>query len=614
MQERIQSITDRLASLQERLGSGNITEEQRQQILPQAQEMKSIVANLRERDFSELLNTDSIPTLDVPDVGGSEMTSLIAAQGIRLPAEEQLAKMADNREAQLGVDKESLIAARQERTRLGQEATDVMRDVDMEGFLRGELGRQVDPLTDKQMQSIESTRALQMQLTQIQSERAGALGAIGQMNVSTPFLTGMQNRVAQSYDRREANIMAQIGTESAYLQALSGMKAEARAQVSMLADAYTYDTEMELRAIETLMNVKQAEIAELDRDVQNAMQEQQRYWENQLQWERQQYTTVLDRMIEFPEAGIKPTDSLEDMATKVSSWLGMQPDARVEGLAEQFPFLDIKPTDSYWDAINKIGEYQQSLPPDAPELFGGQDTGYFTWQYDGDGNWRAVQVIGGKSVGAAKPITARDGDRTLQWDPSTNTWRPISASGESLSTDARMTLENPHHFLTLNDNQQRDVNRELWNAGYLKDTAPEAYRLAVMDDVVRKYNEGRDRFIRNFIKEHGRPPTAVATTDGNKANAVNNAIDRRWRNEMSPLRDIITPVPLPSFIDRVKGAINPNWTTKQKEVVAAQEVAREMKERHGIDLLENTTRRTITAVKRDPRANELLQQALNAVK
>ena len=325
MQERIQSITERMNRIQDTLGSNTLSDDQKTQLRPEFESLQAAIARLRDRSFSEVVESGTTPSIAPPDVQRDNMDAIRATDSMVFPAEDQLRELAERRDRQLGLDQKALTTARDERGQLAGEAADIMRGSDLEGLIRGEMGQRIDPLRDKQMMALENVRAYQHQLTQLQNERAGALGAIGQQAISTPFLTAQQNRVAQAYDRREAVLTAQVGTETAYMQALSGMKQEARAQIGMIADAYTYDTEMELRAIETLMNVKQAEIAELDRDVQQAIQEQQRYWENELNHQREEYRTVLNMMVEMPGAGIRPGDTVTEAFTKTVDWLNKQP-------------------------------------------------------------------------------------------------------------------------------------------------------------------------------------------------------------------------------------------------------------------------------------------------
>ncbi len=384
---------------------GNLTDEQRQQALGTVQQMQEKLASLRARDFTQI---DRTPSLAIPEVPREDIGAVNAMQRIEAETTEDfLARQAEERRHQLGLDTAEMDRLKEARKDLTEEHTKITEERKVEPVVRKEMADRIDPLTDLQLQSIEKARAYSHQLAQIQQDRAAALSAVSQMNISTPFLRGEQARVQEAFDRREASLAATLGAETAYTQALSGMQDQARANIGMIVNAFTYDTELELRRIEQFQQLNREEIAELDRDIVDSINETRRYWEDQLNQERTERQSVLKMMINYTQSGIQPEDSLEDAATKLAQWLNIQPDARVEDLILQYPGAGIEEGDTFAEAINKIN--QLPTQPDAPRVFGGAAEGRFEQYFNPQtGQWEYRQITGGLGYASSKTGTSTE--------------------------------------------------------------------------------------------------------------------------------------------------------------------------------------------------------------
>ena len=139
---------------------------------------------------------------------------------------------------------------------------------------------------EQQRQTFQEITQLQQTATTLIEGRDAAITALGQMAVATPFISGQQARVAESYDRRISTVSALIGAKSAYAEAVAGNINQARAFIGDIVNAYTYDTQLELNRISMFLDLNREEISMLDTEYQNALNESQRYWENQLAEER----------------------------------------------------------------------------------------------------------------------------------------------------------------------------------------------------------------------------------------------------------------------------------------------------------------------------------------
>jgi len=268
---------------------------------------------------------------------------------------EQLEEERQSRVDELEKEKE---VVKEERTSLVDKLKDyfVSREP-TEDIIRKEMDAfGITKQLEQQRQTFQEITQLQQTATTLIEGRDAAITALGQMAVATPFISGQQARVAESYDRRISTVSALIGAKSAYAEAVAGNINQARAFIGDIVNAYTYDTQLELNRISMFLDLNRDEISMLDTEYQNALNESQRYWENQLAEERAEREAVLNLSLSFLEAGISLDDSLEDALEKTKQWTMIQPDANVRSLMAQYPTAGIKESDSFTQAINKIAK------------------------------------------------------------------------------------------------------------------------------------------------------------------------------------------------------------------------------------------------------------------
>ncbi len=253
----------------------------------------------------------------------------------------------------------------------------------------------------RQQTILDTIMQTRQQAVTLQEQRGAAIAVLEQQGTS-PYLTGQQARIAESFDRRINTLAAQEAAQVAHYQAEQGNVQQARGLVSDIVDAMTYDTNLELTKMQTFLDINKDEISMLDTSIQRDLQETTRQLENQLNQEKQERTAVLELSLTHFNAGISPNDTLENAVVKAQQWLNIQPDARVEDLMAQFPTAGIDSKDTFAEAITKIARMPQAPAgtPKAPQVFGGQQTGYFSWTQDAQGNWVPQQVVGGTSGGS----------------------------------------------------------------------------------------------------------------------------------------------------------------------------------------------------------------------
>lgn len=269
--------------------------------------------------------------------------------------------------------------------------------------LQQEFG--IQAMRQMQQQTLDSAMALRNQAILLSEQRDAAIGTLMQQGRS-PYLSAQQARIAESFDRRINTLAAQEATQVALFQAQQGQIDQARALVSDIVNAMTYDTNLELTKMQMFLDINRDEISMLDTSIQRDLNEVTRQLENELNQERQERTAVLELMLQYNSAGISANDTLENAVIKSQQWLGIQPDASAMQIVSSYPsaFADLSPQEieklSVAEAITRVARMPQAASK--PQVFGGQQTGYFAWTQDAQGNWVAQQVIPG-TAGITKP-------------------------------------------------------------------------------------------------------------------------------------------------------------------------------------------------------------------
>ena len=364
MPERIRRAREQIQELAPRIGE--LSPDKQRAAQEMLQRARKTIERLQDRDVADIIEAgERVPALEPIEPPRDDMEAVRAAERAQLPAEEALQRMVEDRREMIDPMRRERDTAREERRDLAEEQRRMARERAVEPIVREEMAERIDPLRDEQLQALEQVRAYRSQLAQVQNERAAALGMVEQRSVATPYLTGEQERISRAYDRREAMLTAKTQAENAHVQALSGMKEQARANISQIVNAYTYDTELELRSLENLQQVKSEEIAELDRDIQESFQFVVQEKRQQLERERQDRDAVLNMMVQYERAGVNPDDDVSTAAKKVSQWIGAQPAPEIQELMVNFPDAGINRQDTMEDALEKIS----SLPdPDVRQL------------------------------------------------------------------------------------------------------------------------------------------------------------------------------------------------------------------------------------------------------
>ena len=263
----------------------------------------------------------------LPDIDPDATPAFEAAQRVMdATPETMLAQFEAQRMQQVERDRAQRDELTDERRRLAGEQARVIEDApSREAMVREEQERLgVPQLLEEQKIALEEIRGLRQQAVNLEEQKAEALATSEGRKAPIGFIRGEQARVAETFDRRIATVSARMGAETAALEATQGMVSQARALVSDVVEAATFDTQMELKRIQGFREVNQQELAELDQSIQRDLENSQRFWEQQLAQEQEEKTQAMKLMIDNPRAGITINDSLEKASEKASVQMGIR--------------------------------------------------------------------------------------------------------------------------------------------------------------------------------------------------------------------------------------------------------------------------------------------------
>ena len=342
---QISDIQDKAEDIGEMVDSGDLSEEQRASALETVQEAQTKVTDIRE-SVAEM----KVPEPEIDTTSAEEMIDTTTT-------EDKLDLLEEQRQAELERLKDERDTAKAERADLKDELEETYDREPAETKLeeaRQDLG--VIEMLDEQKEHMATIKDLRDRATGLIEQRGAAMSAIGQQAISTPFITGQQNKISESYNRRINTISSHLGTEVAVYEAKQGNIEIARSMVAQIVDAYTYDTKLEVERVTAFINLNSDEISMLDEEYQTTLEESQTYWEDKLEEEKTEKVAVLELKLEYVKAGITIDDDLETASKKVAKWLGIQPDADVITLMSDYKTAGIEETDTYAEAINKIAQ------------------------------------------------------------------------------------------------------------------------------------------------------------------------------------------------------------------------------------------------------------------
>lgn len=147
---------------------------------------------------------------------------------------------------------------------------------------------------------------------QRQTELDAALNRQASMN----SISAEQQRINQKYDSQRAKLVGDYNIEAAILATKSNNLTEANKLVSQAVDAYTSDITAEINRFNNFYSIASDFVSSLSSEEKSVLDDVKTQLINKEREEKERLTNVLNLKLEYPSAGIEPTDTLEEALQK----------------------------------------------------------------------------------------------------------------------------------------------------------------------------------------------------------------------------------------------------------------------------------------------------------
>jgi len=129
-------------------------------------------------------------------------------------------------------------------------------------------------------------------------------------------ISAEQQRINQKYDSQRAKLVGDYNIEAAILATKSNNLTEANKLVSQAVDAYASDITAEINRFNNFYSIASDFVSSLSSEEKSVLDDVKTQLINKEREEKERLTNVLNLKLEYPSAGIEPTDTLEEALQK----------------------------------------------------------------------------------------------------------------------------------------------------------------------------------------------------------------------------------------------------------------------------------------------------------
>jgi hypothetical protein len=287
--------------------------------------------NLSANELKSVTN----PTLGSPsDLGGNIVTQAKTASEITnqrvkdLEAEKTRAAtaMATDLGATGETPAEALISAAKTRPTVGSTEEKIRTEMETSGAT-AELAKVKE-------QNIKVS-VLSQELDNLSAEERTKIDALEQTGMSRGAIERESNVINREYASKKAVKNAELGVQTAMLNAYSGNYEAAKSMVGDIVEAYTYDQKQKVDDFDTLFTAYSGWVSSLDEKDQQILTDAREDAKTQLANDRVDKETVVSLMLDNQNAGILTTDTKEEATAKATAYSKSHPEvAQTVGSAE----------------------------------------------------------------------------------------------------------------------------------------------------------------------------------------------------------------------------------------------------------------------------------------
>jgi len=167
------------------------------------------------------------------------------------------------------------------------------------------------------------------QIVDLQAKKQEALDrTVERTGISLEHMGLEQNRITRLYDREISTKSAQASVVSQQIQMERGLWDDARATASMIVDAATYDQQQDLADIEWGIEAYQDLYNIMADEEKTAWNRQYAQAQQDLDDAKETATQVNNLMLNYPNAGIKIGDSVDEATQKVNEYQIANPEGQ----------------------------------------------------------------------------------------------------------------------------------------------------------------------------------------------------------------------------------------------------------------------------------------------
>lgn len=230
---------------------------------------------------------------------------------------------------------------------------------------------------------------------QRQTELDAALNRQASMN----SISAEQQRINQKYDSQRAKLVGDYNIEAAILATKSNNLTEANKLVSQAVDAYASDITAEINRFNNFYSIASDFVSSLSKDEKSVLDDVKTQLINKEREEKERLTNVLNLKLEYPNAGIEATDTLEQATQKAESQKNKE---TIQSLMLEYNQYGAGVTinDSYEEALKKIQPYYNEANR-TTQIVGSAETGY-----------SLIDTKTGKVIKDIKSVIQGDGSTT----------------------------------------------------------------------------------------------------------------------------------------------------------------------------------------------------------
>ena len=217
-----------------------------------------------------------------------------------------------------------------------------------------------EALSDVKLQS-EKVAQMRAAIENLDLQRQNELDIANTRLASMTSIQAEKNAINERYDSQRVKLVGDYNIEAAILAAKSNYLSEANNLVQYAVQAYTADITAEINRFNNLYSLASDWVNSLDAQEKSILDDAKAELERERDLETERLNNVLNLKLQYPNAGINSTDTLEE-------------------------------------ATDKVEKYQKTAPNiEPPKVIGSASTGYQQWN-PSTGTWETIPGTGGGSI------------------------------------------------------------------------------------------------------------------------------------------------------------------------------------------------------------------------